>query len=61
MNRRPKEFTLAEVLLVVAIIGILATIALPQLTEITKRGEDKAALSDVRNLRLMASAAVQSR
>jgi type IV pilus assembly protein PilA len=35
---------------VVAIIGILAAIAIPQFSEYTKKGEDKSAQSDLRNL-----------
>ena len=38
----------------VAIIGILAAIAIPQFSEYTRKAEDKAAQSDAKNLLTMA-------
>ena len=47
-----KGFTLIELMIVVAIIGILASIAIPQYSDYVKRGKAAEATSNLATLRI---------
>ena len=50
-ERGQKGFTLIELMIVIAIIGILAAIAIPQFTKYRARAQNSQALSDMRNVK----------
>ncbi len=50
MNHFSKAFTLVEIMIVVVIIGLLASMGIPAFLKVTRASQDKAVLNNARQL-----------
>jgi len=58
LRRGQKGFTLIELLVVIAILGVIAAVAIPNITQFMGAGEEEARLAELHNVQVAASAAL---
>jgi len=58
LRRGQKGFTLIELLVVIAILGVIAAVAIPNITQFMGSGETEAAAAELHNVQVAASAAL---
>jgi len=58
LHRGQKGFTLVELLVVIAILGVIAAVAIPNITQFVGSGKTEAMAAEKHNVQVAASAAV---
>jgi type IV pilus assembly protein PilA len=59
-QKHQKGFTLIELLVVIAILGVIAAVAIPNITSFMGKGEAEAAAAELHNVQVAATAALYS-